>query len=130
MVIGTFTNGVSYSIRGGGVHAKFRDLNGDGKPTLCLPQPFPLPPYDFSYSQNNGNGTFGPRQTWSMNACGWNDIEAVDLDNDGTKDVVITEWLGCQDVPNSAQRIFISKNNGHGIFSAPLIKIVNPFPVL
>jgi hypothetical protein len=33
---GTFTNGVAYSIRGGGVHAKFRDLNGDGKPDLVF----------------------------------------------------------------------------------------------
>ena len=125
---GTFTNGVAYSIRGGGVHAKFRDLNGDGKPDLVFATAISTPPYDFHTAINNGNGTFGPRQTWSMNACGWNDIEAVDLDNDGDSDVVITEWLGCQNVPNSARRIFISKNNGNGVFSAPLIKIVNPFP--
>ena len=125
---GTFTKGVAYSIRGGGVHAKFRDLNGDGNPDLLFATAISSPPYDFHTAINNSDGTFGPRQTWSMNACGWNDIEAVDLDNDGDLDVVITEWLGCQNVSNSARRIFISKNNGHGVFSVPLIKIVNPFP--
>lgn len=125
---GTFTNGVAYSIRGGGVQAKFRDLNSDGKPDLVFATAISTPPYDFHTAINNGDGTFGPRQTWSMNACGWNDIDAVDLDNDGDKDVVITEWLGCQNVALSARRIFISKNNGNGTFSAPLIKIVNPFP--
>jgi hypothetical protein len=125
---GTFTNGVAYSIRGGGVQAKFRDLNGDGKPDLLFATAISTPPYDFHTAINNGDGTFGPRQTWSMNACGWNDIEAVDLDNDGDRDVIITEWLGCINVPNSARRIYISKNNGSGVFGAPLIKIVNPFP--
>jgi len=125
---GTFTKGVAYSIRGGGVQAKFRDLNGDGKPDLLFATAISSPPYDFHTAINNNDGTFGPRKTWSMNACGWNDIEAVDLDNDGDRDVVITEWLGCQNVNNSARRIFISKNNGNGIFSSPLIKIVNPFP--
>lgn len=125
---GTFTKGVAYSLRGGGVHAKFRDLNGDGKPDLLFATAISSPPYDFHTAINNGDGTFGPRQTWSMNACGWNDIETADLDNDGDLDVVLTEWLGCQNVSTSARRIFISKNNGHGVFSAPLIKIVNPFP--
>ncbi|HYK45945.1 MAG TPA: VCBS repeat-containing protein, partial [Parafilimonas sp.] len=125
---GTFTDGVSYSIRGGGVRAKFRDLNGDGKPDLLFATAIGSPPYDFHTAINNGDGTFGARQTWSMNACGWNDIETADLDNDGDLDVVVTEWLGCQNISNSARRIFISKNNGHGVFSAPLIKIVNPFP--
>jgi hypothetical protein len=125
---GTFANGVAYSIRGGGVQAKFRDLNGDGKPDLLFATAISTPPYDFHTAINNGDGTFGPRQTWSMDACGWNDIEAVDLDNDGDNDVVVTEWLGCQNVPTSARRIYISKNNGSGAFSAPLIKIVNPFP--
>jgi hypothetical protein len=125
---GKFTDGVSYSIKGGGVQAKFRDLNGDGKPDLVFATAIDTPPYDFHTALNNGDGTFGPRQTWSMNACGWSDIEAVDLDNDGDRDVIVTEWLGCQNVINSARRIFISKNNGNGTFKPPLIKVVNPFP--
>lgn len=125
---GTFSNAVAYSIRGGGVQAKFRDLNGDGKPDLLFATAISTPPYDFHTALNNGDGTFGPRQTWSMNACGWSDIDAFDLDNDGDKDVVVTEWLGCMNVDTSARRIYISKNNGRGGFGPPLIKLVNPFP--
>jgi hypothetical protein len=125
---GVFTTGVAYSIGGGGVQAKFRDLNGDGKPDLIFATAISSPPYNFHTAINIGNGTFGPRQTWQMNACGWSDIDAFDLDNDGDLDAVVTEWLGCTNVFNSAQRIFISKNNGDGTFNAPLIKIVNPFP--
>ncbi len=50
------------------------------------------------------------------------------MNNDGFKDVIITEPLGCQNVPNSARRIFISLNNGNGTFADPIIKVVNPFP--
>jgi hypothetical protein len=87
---GIFTNGVAYSIGGGGVQAKFRDLNGDTKPDLIFATAISSPPYNFHTALNNGDGTFGPRQTWQMNACGWNDIDAFDLDNDGDLDAVIT----------------------------------------
>ncbi|HRH61410.1 MAG TPA: VCBS repeat-containing protein, partial [Chitinophagaceae bacterium] len=73
---GSFTPGVAYSIRAGGVQAKFRDLNGDGKPDIIFATAISSPPYDFHTAINNGDGTFGPRQTWSMNACGWSDIDA------------------------------------------------------
>ncbi|MBA3647749.1 MAG: T9SS type A sorting domain-containing protein [Chitinophagales bacterium] len=125
---GKFTNGTAYSIRSGGVQAKFRDLNGDRKPDLIFASAISSPPYDFHTAINNGDGTFGPRQTWSMNACGWSDIDAFDMDNDGDLDAVLTEWLGCTNDPNSARRIFISKNNGSGTFGAPLIKIIDPSP--
>lgn len=125
---GSFSPGIAYSIRGGGVQAKFRDLNGDNKPDLIFATAISTPPYDFHTAINNGDGTFGARQTWSMNACGWSDIDAIDVDGDGDKDAVISEWLGCSDVSNSAQRLFISKNNGTGSFAAPIIKIINPFP--
>jgi len=125
---GTFTPGVAYSIRGGGVQAKFRDLNGDKKPYLIFATAASTPPYDFHTAINNGDGTFGSRQTWSMNACGWSDIEAIDVDGDGDNDAVITEWLGCQNVPNSARRLFISKNNGHASFASPVIQLINPTP--
>ncbi|HEX5154241.1 MAG TPA: VCBS repeat-containing protein [Parafilimonas sp.] len=125
---GSFTPGIAYSIRGGGVQAKFRDLNGDKKPDLIFATAISTPPYDFHTAINNGNGRFGPRQTWSMNSCGWSDIDAVDVDNDGDNDAVIIEWLGCPNVPNSSRRLFISKNNGHGSFTAPVIILINPSP--
>ncbi len=119
---------INYSIRGGGVQAKFRDLNGDNKPDILYATSIDSPPYDFHFAINNGNGTFGAVQTKSIGSCGWYDIDAVDLDNDGDKDVIITEWLGCINVPESSRRIFICLNDGNAIFSDPIIKLVGPNP--
>ncbi|OGU81156.1 MAG: hypothetical protein A2W11_04655 [Ignavibacteria bacterium RBG_16_35_7] len=120
---GIFSPGVSYSIRDGGVQAKFRDLNGDNIPDLLFATAISLPPYDFHYAINNGDGTFGTVQTKSLGTCGWYDIDAFDLDNDGDKDVVITEWLACPGIPQSGMRLYICLNNGNTTFANPLIKI-------
>ncbi|MEO8210454.1 MAG: VCBS repeat-containing protein, partial [bacterium] len=121
---GNFSEGITYSIRSGGVQAKFRDLNGDNKPDILFATAISSPPYDFHYAINNGNGTFGTVQTKLIGACGWYDIDAVDMDNDGDMDVLITEWLGCQNIAESSRRIFICLNDGNAVFSAPIIKIV------
>lgn len=125
---GSFAPFQTHSIRSGGVQAKFRDLNGDGYPDLLFATSRSSPPYDFHTVINQGDGAFGAVQTWSVNACGWSDIDAFDIDNDGDLDVVITEWLGCPNVPNSARRIFFSLNNGDGTFATPYEKVVNPSP--
>lgn len=125
---GTFTAGVPYSVGGGGVQAKFRDLNGDGNVDLLFASAICCGAYDFHTAMGNGDGTFGPRQTVIQNACGWSDIDAVDMDNDGDLDVIVTEWLGCQNVGLSARRIYINLNNGNGTFAPPNIKLVNPHP--
>jgi hypothetical protein len=125
---GTFSSAVNYSIRSGGVQGKLRDLNNDGRPDIIFASAISSPPYDFHYAINNGDGTFGAVQTKQINACGWSDIDAFDMNNDGFKDVVITEWLGCQNIGESARRIFICLNNGNGTFANPIIKVVNPFP--
>ncbi len=123
---GVFGPAVSYSVRGGGVQAKFRDLNGDNKPDLLFATAINSPPYDFHYAINNGDGTFGPVQTKSIGSCGWYDIDAFDLDNDGDKDVVITEWLGCPGIPESSERLYICLNSGNATFADPLIKVIGP----
>ena len=125
---GIFGSPITYSIRGGGVQAKFRDLNGDSLPDLLFGTAIDSPPYDFHYAMNLGNGTFGSIQTKPIGACGWYDIDAVDLNNDGRRDVVITEPYGCQNVPESARRVFICLNNGDGTFADPIIKLVGPHP--
>lgn len=125
---GIFDGGTTYSIRGGGVQAKFRDLNGDNRTDILFATAINSPPYDFHYAINNGDGTFGSVQTKSIGSCGWYDIDATDLDNDGDKDVIITEWLGCPDPPESSRRIYICLNNGSAVFSNPIIKVVSPQP--
>jgi len=126
---GTFAPPVlDYSVGGGGVQAKFKDLNGDNYPDLFFATARSSPPYDFHTAMNNGDGTFGPTQTWPVGSCGWADIDAFDLDNDNDLDVIITEWLGCPGIPESARRIYINLNNGNGTFQPPLIDVVNPFP--
>ncbi|MBS1551646.1 MAG: T9SS type A sorting domain-containing protein [Bacteroidetes bacterium] len=125
---GIFGTPVSYTVRGGGVQAKFRNLNSDNFPDILYATAINSPPYDFHFAVNNGDGTFGPVQTKSIGACGWYDIDAADMDNDGDKDVVITEWLGCQGIPNSSRRIFICLNNGNAVFADPIIKVVGPNP--
>lgn len=126
---GTFGDyNLSYSVRDGGVQAKFRDLNGDQYPDLLFATSRTSPPYDFHTAISNGDGTFSPTVTWPVGSCGWADIDAFDFDNDNDLDVVITEWLGCPGVPESAKRIYINLNNGNGTFQPPLEYVVNPFP--
>lgn len=125
---GTFAAGINISAPQGGVGAKFRDINNDGFQDIIYASGINTSPYDFFTAINNGNGTFAPVVRWSVNSCGWNDMDAADLDNDGDIDVVLTEWLGCPSVPFSSQRIFISYNNGGGNFSAAVPDIVNSGP--
>jgi hypothetical protein len=123
---GIFSPGVSYSIRDGGVQAKFRDLNGDNIPDLLFATSINSQPYDFHYAVNNSDGTFGTVQTKSIGACGWYDIDAIDMDDNGSLDVIITEWLGCQGIPESSRRIYICLNQGNAVFSDPIIKVQGP----
>ncbi len=125
---GIFESPVNYTVRGGGVQAKFRNLNSDNFPDILYATAINSPPYDFHFAINNGDGTFGPVQTKSISACGWYDIDAADMDNDGDKDVIITEWLGCTGIANSSRRIFICLNNGNAVFADPIIKLVGPHP--
>ncbi len=119
---------IDNSVRSGGVQAKFRDLNGDNYPDLLFATSRTSPPYDFHTAINNGDGTFASTQTWPVGSCGWADIDAFDVDNDNDLDVIITEWLGCPGVPESAKRIYVNFNNGNGTFQPPVYYVVNPFP--
>ena len=83
---GSFGSAVSYPVRSGGVQAKFRDLNNDGYPDIIFATSRSSPPYDFHTAINNGDGTFGSVQTWPVGSCGWSDIDAYYLNNDGDLD--------------------------------------------
>ncbi len=129
---GTFESGVLYSIRYGGVQGKLRDLNGDKFPDILYATSANSPPFDFHYAINNGDGTFGPVQTKPLNSCGWFDIDAVDMDNDGDLDVVVTENKSCPGINESGRRIYICLNDGNANFANPIIELTTsgfPSPV-
>lgn len=93
---------------------KLRDLNGDDLPDIVLAGDGS---YSFHTAMGNGDGTFGPFLSWPVASCGAGDIDALDLDNDGDRDVVYLEYLGCPS--GGANRVFISLNHGNGTFAAP-----------
>jgi hypothetical protein len=125
---GSFAPAVIYSDKPGlgGVGVKMRDLNNDGFLDLLWASGIATTPYDYFTALNRGDGTFAAPRRWRVNSCGWNDIDAADLDNDGDLDVLITEWLGCPTVPTSGRRLFIAYNQGGGEFSTPVEKLGNP----
>ena len=126
---GSFQNGVIYSTRLGGVQAKLRDINGDKRPDIIFATDANSPPFDFHYALNNGDGTFGIVQTIPLGSCGFYDIDAFDLDNDGDLDVVLTENKSCPGINESGYRLYILINNGNAVFSPPVIHLsTTPFP--
>jgi hypothetical protein len=128
---GVFATHSTVPLTGGGACAKLRDLDGDGDLDLLAMSPNTAPPYDFFTAMNNGNGTFGSFVRHTVGGCGFGDIDAVDLDNDGDLDVCVTEYEACQNDPNSGRRIYISLNDGNGNFS-PVTAVdisANPFAI-
>lgn len=113
-----------------GVSAKFADLNNDGKKDIYFASHIGANQYNFHTALNLGNGNFGPVSTWTMNACGWFEIDAVDLNNDNYLDLVGSEALGC--AGGTEKRIFISLNQGNGTFGSRIIQdiIHKPMPLV
>jgi len=129
---GSFQPGVLYSVRDGGVQGKLRDLNGDGFPDIIYATASTSPSYDFHYALNNGDGIFGQVLTKSLGSCGWFDIDAVDMDNDGDMDVIVTESKSCPSINESGRRIYICLNDGNANFANPIIELTTvgfPSPV-
>ncbi|MCI0366602.1 MAG: FG-GAP-like repeat-containing protein [Phycisphaerales bacterium] len=109
----------------------FADLTSDGLPDLIYAHWDTAPPYTFRWRINQGNGSLGPESIGPVATCGTSDIQPADLDNDGDIDLVMTEWLACINIPNSARRVFIVENIGtpqSPAFALDEIILVDPGP--
>ncbi len=117
---GTFGPDVTYNSGafGGPEAVKLRELNGDGFPDLVI-----AALSGFNTRLNLGNGDFGTLVQWILPSCGQDDIDLVDLDEDGDLDIVVPESLGCPGVP--FPRVWVIESNGDGTFVQPAGPIFN-----
>ena len=94
---------------------KLRDLDGGGSLDMVWGD-FNAPngvPLHVHYRLNDGAGHFGPSVTVPMSMADINDVDAVDLDNDGRPDIVATDSIRDQ--------VKVSRNLGNGAFGPPAI---------
>ncbi|GIV01471.1 MAG: hypothetical protein KatS3mg015_0301 [Fimbriimonadales bacterium] len=84
------------------------DMNNDGY--LDVVASSAQQPYNFAVALNNGQGSFLPAVVTTVNANQAGEVGAFDVDNDGFRDVILTE-------PGAApggQHIFLFRNLGNG----------------
>ncbi len=122
---GTFSPPLEYPSPQGVIYPKLADLDGDGHPDLLWADD--SPPYDVKTRRNLGNGNFGALTTWKMNTCGNGEVAAIDVDNDGDRDIVLCEYAGCGG-GSGLNYIYIAKNNGNGTFQPATKHVVPGFP--
>ncbi len=93
-----------------GVNGQYRhlyaDFDGDGSVDL-LTDGFP----GLRWHKNNGNGSFGPLQEIPNSGTGYGEIKAIDLDGNGTVDLIYPKYVG---------GLAWQSNDGTGNFSPPV----------
>ena len=87
---------------------KLRDLDNDGDADILVGPDSNAPPYNFAVSLNRGDGTFAPGVVTFIGGSQAGSIDAVDLDDDGDLDVVLTD-------PGPAAVIYLARNSGNGV---------------
>jgi hypothetical protein len=107
---GTFAPAIDYSPPRNFADMKLRDINGDGFVDLLFAPDGNYPSYHFGTALNLGNGSFAPTVVRQVFACGEGTIDAADLDNDGDRDIVLTEEESC--IGSAPNRVFIMRNDG------------------
>lgn len=116
---GTFSFRQNYTGPRGAMTPRFDDLDGDGDLDIVWAFDNTSPPYDFAVRLNNGTGTFGTATTWPVGTCGTGDLITMDVDQDGDRDVLLTDWLGCVGI--ESPWVWIRRNNGNATFGAPYV---------
>ncbi len=84
-----------------------RDMNNDEYPDLVFGPDRNSPPYNFAVSLNRGDGTFLPGVITPVGASQAGELDAVDLNHDTIRDVVLTD-------PGPTSGIYVFRGNGSG----------------
>jgi hypothetical protein len=123
---GTFTPRQNYVGPRGAMTPRFDDLDGDTDLDLVWAFDPSSPPYDFAVRLNDGNGNFGAAVSWPVGTCGTGDLITMDVDTDGDRDVLLTDWLGCVGI--DSPWVWIRRNNGDATFGPPyrLVYVTDP----
>jgi hypothetical protein len=100
------------------------DLNGDGAPDLLWAPD--APPYPFTYSLNDGHGTFGPNVDVPIQTCGTGKPTTADVDADGDQDVLVPNNRGGPG--GCAGGVRVARNNGNGTFQPDYGVSTYPLP--
>lgn len=114
---GTFAPRQNYVGPRGAMTPRLDDLDGDGDLDLVWAFDPTSPPYDFAARLNNGSGSFGAATSWQVGTCGTGDLITMDVDQDGDRDVLLTDWLGCVGI--DSPWVWIRQNNGDATFGPP-----------
>lgn len=95
---------------------RLADVDQDGFVDLLLLDEPSNPPYEFHVMRNDGTGRFEFPISYLTNTCGAGDFVAVDFDNDGDLDVVVTDYLACAGAP-TPERLRLHRNDGAGNYT-------------
>ncbi len=98
-----------YSTGNGPTAVAYADFDNDGKKDVAVANYLDA---NVSVLKGNGNGTFNPQQTYSINSTGPEAIGAADFNNDGRPDIVTFN--------RNPSSLSLLVNNGSGGFNAPL----------
>jgi hypothetical protein len=107
---GTFQGPLSFPVGPQSDLAAVADLTGDGIPDLVVAHVTPGSPGGMSVLLGNGDGTFGPPQTFAV-VGGPDTVEVADVNGDGIPDLVVTYS------DSGAVGVFLG--NGDGTFRQP-----------
>jgi len=103
----------------GAMTPRLDDLDGDGDLDLVWAFDPTSPPYDFAVRLNDGGGSFGSAVVWPVGTCGTGDLITMDVDQDGDRDVLLTDYLGCTSF--SSPWVWIRRNRGDATFDPPYL---------
>lgn len=98
-----------------------RDMNDDGYADLVFGPDRNSPPYNFAVALNRGDGTFHPGVITPVGASQAGVIDAVDLNHDTIRDIVLTD-------PGPSAGIYVFRGNGSGTSFTYIQEIASSIP--